>query len=84
MLDGRWLSIYDEVEITESSDLDVDRLVPLAEACRAGARGWDTTRRMAFANDLSFPDRLIAFIRRCPSFGIPPGQREGSATPGAK
>jgi len=60
VLDGRWLSIYDGVEITESSDLDVDHLVPLAEAWRSGASGWDTTRRMAFANDLSFPNHLIA------------------------
>jgi hypothetical protein len=54
VLDGRWLSIYDEVEITESSDL-VDHLVPLAEAWRSGASGWETTRRMAFANDSRSP-----------------------------
>lgn len=60
VLGGWWLSIYDGVEITESSDLDVDHLVPLAEAWRSGASGWETTRRAAFANDLSFPDHLIA------------------------
>ncbi len=64
VLDGRWLSIYDGVEITESSDLDVDHLVPLAEAWRSGASGWETPRRAAFANDLSFPHHLIAVTAR--------------------
>ncbi len=60
VLGGRWLSIYDGVEVSEPSDLDVDHLVPLAEAWRSGASTWETARRAAFANDLSFPDHLIA------------------------
>ena len=57
---GRWLSIYDGVEVSEPSDLDVDHLVPLAEAWRSGAHGWEPARRAAFANDLTFADHLIA------------------------
>ncbi len=60
VIEGRWLSIYDGLELTESSDLDVDHLVPLAEAWRSGASTWEPARRAAFANDLSFPDHLIA------------------------
>jgi hypothetical protein len=60
VVSGRWLSIYDGLEITEPSDLDVDHLVPLAEAWRSGAHAWDPPRRAAFANELAFPDHLIA------------------------
>jgi hypothetical protein len=60
VVSGRWLSLYDGLEITEPSDLDVDHLVPLAEAWRSGAHAWDPSRRAAFANDLAFPDHLIA------------------------
>ncbi len=57
---GRWLSIYDGVEVSDPSELDVDHLVPLAEAWRSGAAAWETSRRTAFANDLDYPDHLIA------------------------
>ena len=60
VVSGHWFSIYDGVEITEPSELDVDHLVPLAEAWRSGAHGWDGARRAAFANDLTFADHLIA------------------------
>ena len=60
VVSGRWLSIYDGLEVTEPSDLDVDHLVPLAEAWRSGAHAWEAVRRAAFANDLTFPDHLIA------------------------
>lgn len=57
---GRWLSLYDGVEVVEPSRLDIDHMVPLAEAWRSGANAWDTARRAAFANDLSIADSLIA------------------------
>ncbi|MEX2659380.1 MAG: hypothetical protein WD232_06765, partial [Acidimicrobiales bacterium] len=57
---GAWMSIYDELEFTNPSELDVDHLVPLAEAWRSGAHAWSTERRAQFANHLDEPDHLIA------------------------
>lgn len=58
--DGAWLSVYDGAVVTSEQDLEIDHLVALAEAWRSGARGWDDARRAAFANDLDFPDALLA------------------------
>ena len=55
-----WYSIYDGYTTTDSSQLDVDHVVALAEAWRSGAHAWDNTRRQAFANDLDEPGALIA------------------------
>lgn len=57
---GDWISVYDGERFTTPGGLDVDHLVPLAEAWRAGAHAWDAGRRAAFANDLAYPDHLIA------------------------
>ena len=57
---GRWLSAYDGKTTAKASDLDVDHLVPLAEAWRSGAWKWTPAQREAFANDLSDPRALIA------------------------
>lgn len=56
---GSWLSAYDGVRLTDSSELDVDHMVPLAEAFGSGARNWSADQRKAFANDL-FEMSLIA------------------------
>ncbi|MDH6433962.1 hypothetical protein M2158_002439 [Streptomyces sp. SAI-144] len=56
---GSWYSVYDGATWTVASDLDIDHLVPLAEAWDSGASGWTTARRQAFANDLTRP-QLIA------------------------
>ncbi|WP_431885738.1 HNH endonuclease family protein [Micromonospora wenchangensis] len=56
---GRWYSPYDGATWTAASDLDIDHVVPLAEAWRSGASSWTTSRRQSFANDLSGP-QLIA------------------------
>ncbi|MFE9099827.1 HNH endonuclease family protein [Actinomadura geliboluensis] len=50
---GNWYSPYDGATWTVASDLDIDHMVPLAEAWRSGASAWTTSRRQAFANDLS-------------------------------
>ena len=60
VLAGDWLSIYDGIEITDPSKLDVDHLVPLGEAWRSGAYRWNAPRRAAYANDVSESDHLIA------------------------
>ncbi|GAA4108772.1 HNH endonuclease family protein [Nocardioides fonticola] len=49
---GRWFSYYDRVSWTDASDIDIDHLVPLAEAWGSGASTWTTARRQAYANDL--------------------------------
>ncbi|MCH0565273.1 HNH endonuclease family protein [Streptomyces sp. MUM 2J] len=56
---GSWYSPYDGATWTAASDLDIDHLVPLAEAWDSGADGWTTAQRKAFANDLTRP-QLIA------------------------
>ncbi|WP_433076172.1 HNH endonuclease family protein [Dactylosporangium sp. CA-052675] len=56
---GRWYSPYDGATWTASGDVDIDHVVPLAEAWRSGASSWTTARRQAFANDLTHP-QLIA------------------------
>jgi hypothetical protein len=56
---GRWYSPYDGATWTASGDVDIDHVVPLANAWRTGARSWTTAKREDFANDLSGP-QLIA------------------------
>ena len=56
---GVWVSAYDGVRMTDPGDLDVDHMVPLAEAWDSGARTWTPARREAYANDLH-PWSLIA------------------------
>lgn len=56
---GSWYSYYDGATWTKASDLDIDHIVPLAEAWRSGARDWTTSKRQQFANDLDDP-QLIA------------------------
>ncbi|MCJ1676678.1 HNH endonuclease family protein [Streptomyces sp. APSN-46.1] len=55
---GRWKSLYDGVAVNDAGKLDIDHMVPLAEAWRSGAAGWDAARREAFANDLTHPQLL--------------------------
>jgi hypothetical protein len=56
---GSWYSPYDGATWTASSDVDIDHVIPLANAWRTGASGWTQTRRTQFANDLTNP-QLIA------------------------
>lgn len=57
---GRWSSYYDRATWVNPADVDIDHLVPLAEAWDSGARAWSTPRRQAYANDLGDPRTLIA------------------------
>ncbi|MEV0402743.1 HNH endonuclease family protein [Actinoallomurus sp. NPDC050550] len=50
---GTWYSPYDGATWHKASDVDIDHMVPLAEAWRSGAKAWTTARRQAFANDLT-------------------------------
>jgi hypothetical protein len=56
---GNWYSPYDGATWTAASDVDIDHVVPLAEAWRSGASSWTTSKRQSFANDLTRP-QLIA------------------------
>ena len=56
---GSWYSPYDGATWTAASDVDIDHVVPLAEAWKSGASSWTTSRRQSFANDLTRP-QLIA------------------------
>lgn len=49
---GRWFSYYDRVSWTDSGRIDIDHMVPLAEAWDSGARTWTSSRRELYANDL--------------------------------
>ena len=46
---GRWYSYYDGRTWTRASDVDIDHVVPLAEAWRSGAKSqrWSAGRRQA-------------------------------------
>lgn len=49
-LAGRWLDPYTAVWFTKASDIDIDHIVPLAEAWRSGAQRWTAARRTEYAN----------------------------------
>ena len=50
---GMWLDPYTGQTLTDSSEVDIDHVVPLANAWRSGASsaGWSTADREAYAND---------------------------------
>lgn len=56
---GSWYSPYDGATWSAASDVDIDHVVPLAEAWDSGASRWSTSQRQSFANDLTRP-QLIA------------------------
>jgi hypothetical protein len=56
---GQWYSVYDATYVTDDSAIDIDHIVPLAEAWKSGANGWTTAKREEFANNLSIA-QLIA------------------------
>jgi len=57
---GKWVSPYDAVTVTSASKLDIDHLVPLAEAWQSGAYKWNADTRMRYANDLGYGPDLVA------------------------
>ncbi|KAF2876608.1 hypothetical protein BDV95DRAFT_483282 [Massariosphaeria phaeospora] len=56
---GSWYSPFDGATWSLASDVDIDHFVPLSNAWKSGAASWTTSRRQAFANDLTNP-QLIA------------------------
>jgi hypothetical protein len=57
---GKWKSPYDGKVFTNPTGLDIDHMVPLAEAWRSGAWSWTSAQRMDFANDLEASETLVA------------------------
>ncbi|WP_020499545.1 HNH endonuclease family protein [Sciscionella marina] len=56
---GTWTSAYDGQKESKASEVQIDHIVPLADAWRTGAAKWSQDQRQAFANDLKDP-QLIA------------------------
>jgi hypothetical protein len=56
---GTWKSVYDGKTLTSPTQVDIDHVVPLANAWRSGASSWTTKQREDFANDLDDP-QLVA------------------------
>ncbi|MEU3855078.1 HNH endonuclease family protein [Streptomyces sp. NPDC029554] len=61
---GVWFSYYDNVTVTSASGLDIDHMVPLAEAWDSGASAWSPQRREAYANDQGQEASLVAVTAR--------------------
>jgi hypothetical protein len=55
---GTWTSPYDGKSYTDPQKLQIDHVVPLADAWKSGAKNWTTARRQDFANDLTRPQLL--------------------------
>ncbi len=60
LADGSWHSAYDNVVVADASKLDIDHLVPLAEAWESGGYAWTAATWRRFGNDLGDPRSLIA------------------------
>lgn len=54
---GKWICPYSGIEITNSSDVDIDHIIPLSFAAKAGGQEWSAEKKEEFAND---PDNLLA------------------------
>jgi hypothetical protein len=76
---GTWFSAYDGKTVSDPQDLDIDHMVPLANAWRTGAKDWTDAQREQFANDLTNPQLLAVTLTtnrskgdQDPSFWQPP------------
>jgi hypothetical protein len=82
VVEGRWLSLYDGDTTRDPADLQIDHMVPLAEAWESGASAWPADRREDYANDMRRHGALIAVTAqmnesksdRDPAEWMPPDQ----------
>ena len=68
---GTWFSPYDGKTVTDPQALDIDHMVPLANAWRTGAASWTDEQREAFANDLTRPQLMARHAVHQPVQGRP-------------
>ena len=59
---GTWDGPFTGEQFNDPSDLDVDHMVPLANAHRSGGWAWNRAKKMRFANDLSYYGHLNAVL----------------------
>jgi predicted aspartyl protease len=76
---GSWLDPYTATTLYAPSDVDIDHIVPLAEAWRSGAAGWTDYQRRQYANNrlvvLAVDDRTNAAKGdKTPDLWKPPNQ----------
>ena len=57
---GYWVGLYTGRAFRRASDLDVDHMVPLANAHYSGGWAWDKSKKETYANFLDYSDHLIA------------------------
>ena len=57
---GKWTDPYTGDVVEDPSKLDVDHMVPLANAHSSGGHAWDDDRRAQYANSLGYSGHLIA------------------------
>ena len=60
VISGKWKGLYTGEEFNDPSDLDIDHMVPLANAHASGAWAWNDEKKSEYANDLSYERHLIA------------------------
>ena len=60
VVSGRWVDPLSGDVFTDPSALDVDHMVPLANAFRSGGWGWDRDIRTRYSNYLADPWHLVA------------------------
>ncbi|WP_413253979.1 DUF1524 domain-containing protein [Streptomyces decoyicus] len=86
---GTWRSSYDDRTVTDARTLDIDHVVPLAEAWDSGASKWTAQRREQYANDPGADRGLLAVslgpnrtkATRTPQSGCHPPRTPPAPTP---
>ena len=61
---GQWVGPFTGTPVTDPGDLDIDHLVPLANAHKTGGHAWDAARKREYANYLQDPAHLVAVTAR--------------------